>query len=432
MAAQVFAEATSRPYTAFIDVPPRRLLVGLVLYPLLLSIPVTTAYAVLVHRVMDVKVLVRRAVQYALARFTIVGLGGGAGGCCSTATLVRNRDQTIGGAGDALVGDGRRSVPLSAVLLVVLGGAAAAAGAPPGSRHVLPRGGRHAGAAGRRWPRRRSRRWRHVSTSVVPRRSAEQVRDTLHLAQADVLVADAEAGRLLSPAPARLRPLALDSRAGRGAGRPARTRWSSSSTRPGGWVQRAAAGGAAVAGRRRRPRGDAAAVDGPSLVGVMALGEKLNDLPFSERRPRALLAPVAAALALKEVEKPAPAPRAGRRPGGRAADGGRAPATADAPAVVCVRCACRGQRGAQRAGACVCGGEVAPSRLPAVLAGKVRLERELGRGGMGVVYLAFDTALESAGGHRDALGREGVAGRIGAAAARGAGDGRLRPPAPGD
>ena len=45
----------SPAYAAFINVPPRRLLVGLVLYPLLLSIPLTTAYAVVVHRVMDVQ-----------------------------------------------------------------------------------------------------------------------------------------------------------------------------------------------------------------------------------------------------------------------------------------------------------------------------------------------------------------------------------------
>ena len=95
IAAQVFAEATWRPYAGFIDVPPRRLLVGLVLYPLLLSIPVTTAYAVLVHRVMDVRLLVRRAVQYALARYTIVGLAA-VPAALLVVTLVRNRHQTIG------------------------------------------------------------------------------------------------------------------------------------------------------------------------------------------------------------------------------------------------------------------------------------------------------------------------------------------------
>lgn len=45
---------------------------GFVLYPLLLLLPVWTAYAVRVHRALDVRLVARRAVQYALARQTIL------------------------------------------------------------------------------------------------------------------------------------------------------------------------------------------------------------------------------------------------------------------------------------------------------------------------------------------------------------------------
>src|SRR2546422_4065974 len=49
-----------------------RRIAGFVLYPLVLSIPVTTAYAVLVHRVLDVHLIVRKAIQHALARSTVL------------------------------------------------------------------------------------------------------------------------------------------------------------------------------------------------------------------------------------------------------------------------------------------------------------------------------------------------------------------------
>jgi hypothetical protein len=375
IAAQVFAEATSPAYAAFTSVPPRRLLVGLVLYPLLLSIPVTTAYAVVVHRVMDVKLLVRRAVQYALARFTIVALAA-APAVLLLVSLVRNRDQTIG----ALFTTSAAStlVPL-AVLLAVLAvrrplleridrmffREAVDTRTLLGALAATPTAGGD-------------------SLDAVCQRFSEQIRDTLHLAQADVLIADWEAGRLTSGT-RRLRPLALDS--------PLATALAARSDplvveldRPGGWVQELP-----LDDQQWLADGDVHLLmplrSRDELVGVMALSEKLNDLPFS-RDDQSQLAPVAAALALKIENlrlRESPPATSGARPD---APG---PRTDDDPAVVCVRCSFISAGGDRCAR---CGGEVLASQLPAVLAGKFRLERELGRGGMGVVYLAFDIALE--------------------------------------
>ena len=44
----------------------------LIFYPLLLLVPVLTSYSVLVHRVLDVQLIIRRAVQYALARSVLL------------------------------------------------------------------------------------------------------------------------------------------------------------------------------------------------------------------------------------------------------------------------------------------------------------------------------------------------------------------------
>ncbi len=52
-----------------------------------------------------------------------------------------------------------------------------------------------------------------------------------------------------------------------------------------------------------------------------------------------------------------------------------------------------GEGSGRQGAACGCGADYAPALAPSVLAGKFRLERRLGAGGMGVVYLAQDAAL---------------------------------------
>ena len=191
-------------------------------------------------------------------------------------------------------------------------------------------------------------------------------------------------GRAALPGTGRLRPLPLDSPLA--ATLAGRFDTDGDRTRPARRLgARAAAGGPAVAGRRRRPPGDAAALAGRAGRGDGARRE-VERPAVLRRRPGT--AGAGGRRAGPQDREPAIArrPRRNAWTRRRRADG---PATRRA--VVCVRCTFVTAADDR----CVrCGGDVVPSQLPAVLAGKFRLERELGRGGMGVVYLAFDTALE--------------------------------------
>lgn len=61
-----FFPAASR----WMDRPTGTLAVGWFVYPALLSLPFTTGYAVLVHRVLEVRLIARKALRYALARWS--------------------------------------------------------------------------------------------------------------------------------------------------------------------------------------------------------------------------------------------------------------------------------------------------------------------------------------------------------------------------
>ena len=228
-------------------------------------------------------------------------------------------------------------------------------------------------------------RARGDTLEAVCRSFSAQLRDTLHLAEADVLVVDTDSGRLISPT-GRLRPLPLDSSLASGLlARP--DPMTVELDQLDGWVQRLpldeqqwlADGNVHVLLPLRA---------GPDLVGGDGARREAQRPPVLARRPRT--AGPGGGGAGPEDREPAAAPG----PECRARD---APRPADRPTTRRRSCALAAARSppTAAAGRCEqCGGEVAPSQLPALLAGKFRLERELGRGGMGVVYLAFDTTLE--------------------------------------
>jgi hypothetical protein len=132
---------------------------------------------------------------------------------------------------------------------------------------------------------------------------------------------------------------------------------------------------------------------GGDLIGLLALGCKRSELPFS-RDDRSLLSAigVSGALALENhLLRTSPSPRAltlspAVQPLPRdAGDGGQE------AAVECRRCGFVYPRGAR---ACLsCGGSLADAPVPHLLTGKFRIERRIGTGGMGVVYRAVDLTL---------------------------------------
>jgi hypothetical protein len=369
MVVNVVLVTTLPAWEAFVSAHSRA--VGIAVSAFSLAIPATAAYAVLVAQILEVRILVRRAVQYALARYSVLGLTVAlAGGLAALG--YRNRHRPLA----EIVG----SSPWAAV---ALGGAAALL---LFRRPLLE-------AIDRRFFREQYDARRILVDLVDRTQKAATAREVmalitseldraLHLERIALLVRDDQGGRLLDPR-GHLPSLDMDGALG-----------SLIAASPAPLDVDLSSGGSPL-GRLPEPDREWLADAGARLVvpllgaqghpvGVLALGDKKSELPFTPEDRQLLTVLVAsAALALErrlQSESPYPAPDRTMR--------------GASPASQCVACGRVQDRAQQVCSACGC--SLREALVPAVLAGKFEIERQVGAGGMGVVYRAYDRELDRA------------------------------------
>lgn len=333
---------------------------------LFLGFPLSFAYAILRHRVFDIRVMIRQGVQYALARRVLVSLVP-ALAAILLLDLLLHRDQ-----------------PLVAILTargwvyLAIGGLALVAHARrqrwlvaldrrffreryDGQRllHEVVEEVRQAGSFERMAPRVVAR----VEAALHPEFVALLVRDPREPTYRSL--AAATAGQALPSLRAESKLLALL----RLLGKPLEVTLAES-----GWLKQQLPH--EETDFLRQARIDLlvpVAVDPERREALLALGVKRSEEPYT-REDQDLLVAIATSLALL-LEKPA--------------------AVAAAPSEALEECPQCGTCYDTGAGRCAQeGASLTPVRLPRLLAGRYRLERRRGRGGMGAVYEALDTALE--------------------------------------
>jgi protein kinase-like protein len=363
------------PFTGFFSSDAHRAAVGVVVYIGVLSIAPMTAYAALVRRVLDVRLVVSQTLQFWFVRYGVVVI---------TATplmglahyIYANRHLSV-----AEITAGRRSMvllPLLALLALTFRDRLFRAidrrflRAPPAYPEVLARLERDL---------RDALGVRDVVAALV-----QEVDRAIHPRSLAALVTDQRGGSLVALTGG-VPPLRLDSTLGamlliarqeicsaldvssrvRELLAPEDRQWLTAA-RLQLLVPLVAAGG--------------------ELLGVIAVGEKRNELPFTDD-DRLLLGIIASrggvAIATRSLGDPAFGYLATAPRGVRAID------WEDEPAALCLRCR---RVWPSRRTVCECGSPTVSAALPYLLRGKFRVERHLGSGGMSVVYLAMDLALD--------------------------------------
>jgi hypothetical protein len=375
----IFLKAVSPTLRAWLDEPTQRWIGLYVVRVASMAIPIAAAYSVMVHHVLDVRLVVRRALQYALARYAVL-----AATVVPFAALViyiyRNRNETIS---ELLSGAG----PLVLIAATLLGLVTLQI-----RQSVLA-------AIDRRFFREHYDS-RQILTSLVegsrrassPRELAEllstEIDRALHLERISVLVLDATRGELLdhrqeATPVLSASPLATLVSAQEEALEIDWARERSPLSRlpepDREWLRRAGF-------RLLIPL---IASEG-TLVGILALGPKKSELPFS-KEDRWLLATIGASAALN-LENRIKVSSPGDWPMSRSEAGGH-----DAQAVgveLAQECESCGRVAPPDAEKCrSCEGALRRASVPYVLLSKFRFEQRLGAGGMGVVYRAMDMTL---------------------------------------
>jgi eukaryotic-like serine/threonine-protein kinase len=346
-------------------------------------VPFVTGRTVLVHHVLNVRLIARRALQYALARYTALGLA-----VVPLAALIlflyRQRDQSLEN-----IFSGRR--------LLLLGSAAAVGGAALRYRKTLLE------AIDRQYFREQYDA-RRILTSLV-----ERIRATTGTVELAALVSR-EVDLALHPEGVSL--MAFEPRSGLLADPKNRSRRLDGSSALASLIAGASDplpvdledGRSPLAKLPEKERHwlvdsgfrlivPILARDG-SLLGLIGLGEKKSGLPFL-KEDRQLLRAIAnsAAWALELEQSKSMGSRSSWQDS--MAPSPEAPAEAQPPVAEMAReCPHCGRLYAPYTVFCTsCSRRLEPSHVPFVLPGKFRFEKRIGVGGMGVVYRGADLAL---------------------------------------
>jgi len=343
---------------------------GIVIYPSMLSIPITTAYAVLVRRVLDLRLVIRKAAQYLLTRYAVLAL--------SVLPLValafyvyQERDRSV-----VQLVTGPTALKLLALAALGIGLSRVRARVMSAIDLVFFRERHEAGPLLERLTA-RSRMARsdqevasalcdtvafgfHTESCAVIARTPDGMHFVPVAGPARTLPVDSALGALMGQSPD---PLVMDFEEERSLARmlpPAEQEW-------------VLDGDVRVLVPLTRADGE--------LIGAVAVGPRASELPYTPADRETLRALAAGASSLLE-----------RVQGVFGSAAVRQDADADVLARECPSCGVVAD--AEGAPSCRCGAGVKDALLPRVPLGKFRLVRRLGAGGMGVVYEALDLALD--------------------------------------
>ncbi len=370
---QAIAESVIPGYGPFMEQPTPRFWSLVVFYPLLYGGLALAAYSVYVGQVLSVRLVVRKAVRYAFARATLVGLVL-IPFLLLTWLVYLHRDEPL----RALL-----TGPPQLMLLTLVSGAAFLLQVRRPLLSALDRRFFREQYDARQILRSLIESGRSAtSLDVLAEHMASEISRALHVSPIVLFIADDHARQLRPLQPAE--PLSLDATLAtllKGSQKPMD-------------LERAGADDVLA----RLPEGERAWVTqggyhllvpitdgGDRLGGLIALGAKRSELPFS-REDRWLLSATAASAALA-IERLQARSSSGATPD-RAHP--TPPHDDQDAARECPRCDT--VHGSDLRVCPDCGEALRPAAVPAVLHG-LRVERRVGAGGMGVVYRATDIAL---------------------------------------
>lgn len=348
-----------------------------------LSTPLSTSYSVLVHHVLQVKLVARRAIQYALARYSALAL--------ATVPLVavvvylyRNREQSL-----AQLFSGSRMLLLLSTSTLGLA--------------TLYYRGRLLDAVDRRFFREQYDA-RQILTLLVERIRAtsegtalaklisREIDLALHLESIAFMIADPRSGMLVDP---RDRSRRLDTSSPLGA------LISGTSDPLPTDLEEPRSSLAGLPDKDRQWLAESGfrlivpipARDG-ALLGIIGLGEKKSGLPFLKEDRQLLHAIASSAAWVLELEHSRSSTP--RRPGGTTSPVLDSSLQESLPpaAELAKECPLCGTVYQAFTVFCIrCSRRLETAHVPYVLPGKFRFERRIGSGGMGVVYRGTDLAL---------------------------------------